>query len=438
MCPDESGCNRGPMWVTIWVTLQKHQLPAKSYPQEHAMPLTVKTIEASKSKERPYRIGDGNGLYLEVPPTGAKRWRYRFRYAGKENMISLGTYPDVTLKDARDKRDEMRLALSKGTNPADTRKEDKATLEGLNSFETIAREWHGKYAGTWTDEHAAIKLRILEANAFPWIARRAIHDITAPDILALLRRVEERGSLETAHRLRGLMGQIFRYAIATGRATHDPAADLKGALPPRKRNHFPTMTKATDIAELLNAFEGYRGSHVTRCALRLAPLTFVRPGELRQAEWEEIDHAVAEWRIPAEKMKARRVHIVPLSAQALAILEDLYPLTGNGRFLFPGVRTSAKPMSENTINAALRSLGFTKEQFTGHGFRAMASTILNEQSWNRDAIERQLAHAERNAVRAAYNHADYLEERRRMMQAWADYLDGIKKNGNVTPIRQVG
>lgn len=402
------------------------------------MPLTVKAIEAAKPKDRVYRIGDGAGLYLEVPPNGARRWRYRFRFGGKENMLSLGSYPDVTLKDARDRRDELSLLLSRGINPAEARKEDRATAAGLDSFETIAKEWHGKFKDMWTPEHAVNKLSCLEQNAFPWIGRHQIGSVGAPDILALLRRVESRGALETAHRLRGIMGQVFRYAIATGRATHDPAADLKGALPPRKRNHFPTITKPSEIAALLHAMDGYRGGHVTRCALRLAPLTFVRPGELRQAEWSEIDLNAAEWRIPAEKMKRGRLHVVPLSTQALAVLEDIQPLTGTGRYVFPGIRNSARPMSENTVNAALRSLGITKEQFTGHGFRAMASTILNEQGWNWDAVERQLSHAESNAVRAAYNHADYLEERRRMMQAWADYLDGIKKNGNVTPIRQVG
>lgn len=402
------------------------------------MPLTVKAIEAAKPKDKPHRIGDGNGLYLEIPPRGAKRWRYRYRYAGKEKMISLGTYPSVTLKDARERRDEMSRALARGINPAEARKEEKATLEGLNSFETIAREWHEKYGPNWTPEHAGIKLRCLERDAFPWLGRCPIREITAPEILDVLRRVEGRGALETAHRLRGTISQIFRYAIHTSRATHNPAADLMGALPPIKKKHFPTITKPNEIAELLRDIDGYQGGHVTRCALRLAPLTFVRPGELRHAEWQEIDFAAAEWRIPAEKMKARRTHIVPLSIQALAVLEDLYPLTGNGRFLFPGLRSSLRPMSENTVNAALRSLGYAKDRFTGHGFRSMASTLLNEQGWNRDAIERQLAHAERNEVRAAYNHADYLEERRKMMQAWADFLDGIKQNGNVTPIRQAG
>lgn len=398
------------------------------------MPLTVKAVEAAKPKDAVYRIGDGDGLYLEIPPKGAKRWRYRFRFAGKENMLSLGTYPDVTLKDARDKRDEMRFLLTKGTNPAEARKEDRAAAAGLDSFEAIAREWHGKFKDTWTPEHAVNKLSCLEQNAFPWIGKYQIQTVTAPDILALLRRIEERGALETAHRLRGIMGQIFRYAIATGRAIHDPAADLRGALPPRKKQHYPTLTKPREIAALLDAIGGYRGGHATRCALRLAPLTFVRPGELRGAEWSEIDLAAAEWRIPAEKMKLRRTHVVPLSTQALAILKDLHPVTGSGRFVFPGVRSSARPMSENTVNAALRSLGITKDQFTGHGFRAMASTLLNEQGWNRDAIERQLAHVEGNAVRAAYNHADYLEERKRMMQAWADYLDKLKEDASVAPI----
>ena len=341
-------------------------------------------------------------------------------------MLSLGTYPAVSLKAARDKRDEMSVLLSKGVNPAEARKEDKAAMAGQDSFEAVAREWHEKFKETWTPGHAVNKLVCLEQNAFPWIGKHQLESVNAPDILALLRRIEARGALETAHRLRGIIGQVFRYAIATGRATRDPAADLKGALPPRKRNHFPTITKPSEIAALLNALDGYKGGHVTRCALRLAPLTFVRPGELRHAEWSEIDMDNTEWRIPAEKMKRRRVHVVPLSTQALEVLEDIRPLTGNGRYVFPGVRNIARPMSEDTVNAAIRSLGFSQDQFTGHGFRSMASTILNEQGWNWDAVERQLAHAEGNAVRAAYNHADYLEERKRMMQAWADYLDGLK------------
>lgn len=332
------------------------------------MPLTVKAVEAAKPKNAVYRVGDGDGLYLEIPPKGAKRWRYRFRFGGKENMLSLGTYPDVTLKDARDKRDEMRLRLNKGTNPAEARKEERAAAAGLDSFEAIAREWHEKFKDTWTPEHAANKLSSLERDVFPWIGQDQAKTITAPDLLPLLRRVEERGALETAHRLRGILGSIFRYAIATARAFHDPAADLKGALPPCKRKHFATITKPTEIGALLNTIDGYKGGHVTRCALRLAPLTFARPGELRGAEWSEIDLDAAEWRIPAEKMKRGRVHVIPLSTQALAILQDLHPMTSSGRFVFPGVRSSARPMSENTVNAALRSLGVTKDQFTGHGF----------------------------------------------------------------------
>jgi integrase len=355
------------------------------------------------------------------------------RFAGKEKRLSVGVYPDVSLKDARAKRDELRRLLANGIDPGQHRQLEKVrgVEAAANSFEAVALEWLAKFDDSWTPGHAARIKRRLERDVFPWIGTRPISDITAPELLATLRRIENRGVLETAHRAMQNCGQVFRYAVATGRAERDPTGDLRGALPPTEQTHHASITEPKAIGELLRALTAYKGSLVTSCALRLAPLFFVRPGELRRAEWSEFNFEAAEWRIPGEKMKAGELHIVPLSAQAVAILRELHPLTGHGQFVFPGVRTNKRPMSENTVLAALRRMGYTTEQMTGHGFRSMASTLLNEQGWHRDAIERQLAHGERNKVRAAYNYAEHLPERRKMMQAWADYLDVLREDRKV-------
>ena len=370
----------------------------------------------------------GCGLYLEIAPTGSRWWRFKYRFAGKEKRISLGVYPDVGLKKARDKREEMRTLVADGVDPSAARKQEKlATIESTeHTFEAIAREWFEKHSPNWEASYSVKLLARLEANIFPWLGRRPIGDIKAPELLSVLRRVESRGVLETAHRLMNYCGNIFRYAIATGRADRDVSADLRGALPPSTPQHHPSITEPKGVAALLRSIDGYRGSNVTRYALQLAPLVFVRPGELRKAEWSEIDLVAGEWRIPAERMKMRSKHIVPLSKQAADILRALQPLTGEGRYVFPGARSRERPMSENTVNGGLRRLGWSGSEMTGHGFRSMASTLLNEQGWNRDAIERQLAHSERNSIRAAYNFAEHLPERRRMMQAWADYLYSLK------------
>jgi integrase len=339
-----------------------------------------------------------------------------YRVNGKRKTLALGVYSDVSLKDARERRDEARKLLVNGIDPGETRKAQKADrAEDMNTFEAVAREWFAKYSPNWVTNHANKIIRRLERDVFPWIGKRPIREINAPELLTVLRRIETRDALETAHRAMQNCGQVFRYAIATGRVERDPSADLRGALPPVKEKHYASITDPKTVRELLSAIEGYRGSFVTQCALKLAPLVFVRPGELRKAEWSEFNLEAAEWRIPAEKMKMQETHIVPLSRQAVAILRELHPLTGSGRYVFPGARTNGRPMSENTVNAALRRLGYPKDEMTGHGFRSMASTILNEQGWHRDAIERQLAHTERNAVRAAYNYAEYLPERRKMM-----------------------
>ncbi|WP_027368272.1 tyrosine-type recombinase/integrase [Desulfocurvibacter africanus] len=397
------------------------------------MPLSDTSVRNAKPESKPRKLSDGGGMFLLVTPSGGKWWRFKYRFKGKEKLLSLGVYPDVSLKEARERRDEARKLLANGIDPSETRKAEKNSQ--ADSFEEVAREWYDKFKPSWSDSHAMRILRRLEQNIFPWLGSRPIKTISAPDLLAVIRRIETRGAVETAHRALQNCGQIFRYAVACGRAERDPSGDLRGALPPSEEKHHASLTDPKAVAALLRDIDDYEGSFVTRCALRLAPLVFVRPGELRHAEWSEIDLDHAEWRIPAEKMKARTMHIVPLSKQAVEIMRELHALTGQGKYLFPSVRTSARPMSENTVNAALRRLGYSKDEMTGHGFRSMASTILNEQGWNRDAIERQLAHAERNSVRAAYNYAEFLPERRRMMQSWSDYLDALRSGTKIIPFR---
>lgn len=375
-------------------------------------------------------------MAIEVRPNGGRYWRFRYRYAGKGKMLSLGAYPEVTLAEARRRRDEARKTLGEGTNPSVHRQVEKAAAQQAvsNSFEAVAREWIGRQD---VAEVTAAKSRwLLETYAFPEIGRRPIAEITPRELLTMLRKVESNGKLETAHRLKQKCSQIYRYAILEEKTEIDPTASLRGALKTTKARHYATVTEPKAIGALLRAIDGFEGQPATLAALRLAPLVFVRPGELRKADWAEFDLDAAEWRIPAERMKMHAAHLVPLSTQALTILRDLHPLTGSGRYVFPSVRTSSRPMSENTVNAALRRMGYTKEEMTGHGFRAMASSRLNEMGWTPDAIERQLAHAESNKVREAYAHAaQYLAERRRMMQAWADYLDGLKAGGKVLPIK---
>lgn len=324
--------------------------------------------------------------------------------------------------------------LANGVDPGAVKKAQKtATVADTeNSFEVVAREWHTKFSGTWSPTHAETTLRRLQSDVFPVIGARPIGELKAPEVLTMLRRIESRGALETAHRVRTICGQVFRYAVATGRAERDPSADLKGALPPYKKSHLAAITDPKEVAPLLRAIDGYQGSFVVKCALQLAPLVFVRPGELRQAEWTEIDFDAAEWNIPAERMKMKVAHLVPLSPQAVTILRDLHALTGRSRYLFPCHRSFARPMSNNAINAALRRMGFDNDTMTGHGFRAMARTILDEVLQIRpDYIEHQLAHAVRDPNGRAYNRTAHLAERKKMMQQWADYLDGLKAGAKV-------
>lgn len=401
------------------------------------MPLTDTAVRNAKGREKPYKLSDERGLYLLVNAAG-KYWRLDYRFAGKRKTLALGVYPDVPLSKAREKRDIARKQVADGIDPSVHRKAHRAAAvdRAANSFETIAREWHTKYRSTWTRGHGDRILRRLEADVFPWLGGRPIAEIMAPELLAVLRRIESRGALETAHRAHQNCSHVFRYAVATGRAERDPSADLRGALPPARPKHHASITEPKAVGELLRAIASYGGSFISKCALRLAPLVFVRPGELRNAAWKEFDFDGAEWKIPAERMKMRAPHIVPLSTQAIAVLRELHALTGAGRYVFPGARSNGRPMSENTVNAALRRLNYGSDEMTGHGFRSMASTLLNEAGWNRDAIERQLAHAERDEIRGAYNYAEYLPERRRMMQAWADFLSSLEAGADVIPLRR--
>jgi len=399
------------------------------------MPLTDTAIRNAKLQNKQYKLTDEKGMYVLVNKAG-KYFRLDYRFAGKRKTLALGVYPDVTLAEAREKRYDARKLITNGIDPGQVRKVKKSIQieQTENSFEAIAREWHGKYSSKWADSHAKKLIRRLELYIFPWLGSRPIAEITPPELLAVLRRVESKGVHETAHRAQQNCGQVFRYAIATGRAERDPSADLRGALAPVKHGRMATITDPKKIGELLRAIDGYEGTTVAKCALKLAPLVFVRPGELRHAEWAEMDLDTAEWRIPAEKMKMKDPHIVPLSTQAVEILNEIQPITSQGRYVFPSIRTNSRPMSNNTVLAALRRMGYGKEEMSGHGFRAMASTVLHEQGWPSDIIERQLAHAERNSIKAAYNHAQHLPERRKMMQAWADYLDTLKINGRIIPI----
>lgn len=393
------------------------------------MPLTDTAIRNAKFQNKQFKMTDEKGMYLLVNKSG-KYFRLDYRFAGKRKTLALGVYPEVKLAEAREKRDENRKMISAGTDPAQVRKVQKSIQveRAENSFEAVAREWHGKHSAKWAESHAKKIVRRLELYIFPWLGSRPVADISSPELLSILRKIESKGIGETAHRAKQNCGQVFRYAIATGRAERDPSADLRDALTPVNHGRMATITDPKKIGGLLRAIDGYEGTPVAKCALKLAPLVFVRPGELRHAEWSEIDFDACEWRIPAGKMKMKAPHFVPLSSQSLTVLKEILPITGEGRYVFSSVRTSSRPMSENTVLAALRRMGYTKDEMSGHGFRAMASTILHEQGWPSDVIERQLAHAERNSMKAAYNYAQHLPERRKMMQKWADYLDELKES----------
>lgn len=400
------------------------------------MALNDVAVRKAKAEAKPYKMSDGGGLFLLVQSNGSKYWRLAYRYLGKQKTLAIGVYPDVPLTLARERRDAARKLLAQDIDPGEHKKATKAAKaeRGANSFEVVAREWFAKHSKTLAATHSVRILRRFEKDIFPWVGGKPIADITAPELLSVARRIESRGALETAHRALQNCGQVLRYAVATGRALRDVTGDLKGALPPARETHLAAVTEPAQVAPMLRAFDSYTGSFVTKCALRLAPLVFVRPGELRQAEWADIELDAAEWRYTVTKTQTP--HLVPLSRQAVGILRELHALTGSGRYVFPGARTSERPMSDNAILAAMRRMNIGKDEMTGHGFRAMARTILDEVLGVRpDFIEHQLAHAVRDPNGRAYNRTAHLEERRKMMQLWADYLDKLKAGTNVIPIR---
>jgi integrase len=392
--------------------------------------LSDTAIRKAQPGDKPRKLADGRGLYLLVNPSGSRLWRFKYRHLGKEKLLSLGPYPDVPLAAARDRRDAARKLVAAGIDPSDQRKAEKAAGAELaaNSFEVIAREWFERYRPSWKPSHGDRILARLERDVFPRIGSRPVAQVTPPVVLEVVRRIEARGALETAHRALANVGQVMRYAIATGRAERDPTPDLRGALPPVKPQHFAAVTEPAAVGDLLRAIEGYNGTAVTRAALRLAPLLFVRPGELRAMRWAEVDLAAREWRFIVPKTGTP--HVVPLADQAAGVLGELHALTGRGVYAFPGARSDKRCMSENAVLYALRGLGIEKDTMTGHGFRAMARTILDEVLGFRvDLIEHQLAHAVKDANGRAYNRTAHLPERRKMMQAWADYLDKLKAGG---------
>lgn len=405
--------------------------------------LTDVKCRNAKPGQKPVKLSDEKGLFLLVAPAGGKWWRLRYRYQGAEKMLSLGTYPEISLADARERRDGARKLLAQGIDPSAARKAEKAGEVALaETFEIVAREWHERFKTTWTAGHADRILTSLEKDAFPWIGSRPINELTPPEVLAVARRVESRGALESAHRLVGNIGMACRFAVATGRAESDPTASLKGALPPAKSTRMPALTQPWDVGGLLRSIDAYAGSFVVKAALRLLPHVVCRPGELRFAEWREfdLDDERPTWNIPPERMKMRRRHVVPLSKQAVAILKELHPLTGDGKLLFPSERTRKRPISENTLNAALRRMGYTKDQMVSHGWRAIFSTTMNEMGWPSDAIERQLAHAEKSKVRGAYDRSQHLAKRREMLEFWSNYLDRLRDGdgaGKITPLFRV-
>jgi len=393
------------------------------------MPLTDTKLRTMKPTDRTQKLFDEKGMYLEVTPKGGRYWRLKYRIDGKEKRLSFGVYPEVSLKDAREKRTEARKLIAKGVDPGDVRKAEKAgRLEnGANTFEVVAREWFARNSRDWAETYSSKVIRRLEMYVFPWLGGKPISSIKAPELLMVIRRTEDTGARETARRTLFLCGQVFRYAVATARAEHDCSADLKGAVTKPKPTHFAAITDPSKVGDVLRALDGYQGTPVVQAALRIAPLVFVRPGELRQAEWKDIDLEAAEWRFNASK--TGQEHIVPLATQAVGILSDLKPITGNGRYVFPSAtsRKGDRAMSDNAVLSAMRRMGIDKGEMSGHGFRAMARTILDEVlGFRPDFIEHQLAHAVRDPNGRAYNRTAHLPERRKMMQAWADYLDTLK------------
>jgi len=405
------------------------------------MPLTDRAAKAAQAKEKPYKLSDEKGMYLEVTPKGQKYWRCKYRYGGKEKRLALGVYPEVSLKEARNKRDSARKQLEQGIDPSAAKQANKAAqiLSGENSFEAVALEWFKTKMGDKSKSHQDRTLRSLQKDLFPPLGRYPINDITPPQLLAALRKIESRGAIETAKRAKQTSGQIFRFAIATGRAERDPSADLAGALQTAKEKHLAAITDPKEAGKLLVAIDNYQGTATVCAALKLSPLLFCRPGELRHMEWQEINWEESQWEIPANKGGENRKinfdHIIPLSQQSLEILSEQQLLTGQGKYVFPSVRSLSRPLSENGVRTALRTMGYDNETMTPHGFRAMARTILDEILGERvELIEHQLAHAVKDSLGRAYNRTTHLPERKRMMQRWADYLDSLKNQASSTNI----
>ena len=402
------------------------------------MALTAIAVKQAKPKDKPYKLADGKGMYLLINPNGAKYWRLKYRYAGKEKTLAMGVYPDISLEKARDQRDEAKRLLFDHVDPGVAKKLRKLAVyeNETNSFEMLAREWFETRMIDKSNSHQKRTWSSLKKDLFPPLGNRPINQITAPELLMALRKIEARGAIETAHRAKQTAGQIFRYAIVTGRAERDPSADLKGALKNPIKTHLAAITDPKEVGKLMVAIEGFQGTPTVKTALLLSPLIFTRPGELRHMEWEEINWEEERWELPAEKMKMKQPHIVPLSTQALHLLKEHHRLTGRVKYVFPSARGASRPLSENGVRTALRTLGYDNETMTPHGFRAMARTILDEVlNYRTDWIEHQLAHAVRDANGRAYNRTAHLAGRREMMQGWADYLDQLRAQalaGNVT------
>jgi len=398
------------------------------------MPLTDTAIRATRVQDKPFKLFDGGGLFLLVTPSGGKWWRLKYRYGGKEKLLSLGTYPEIGLKDARERREAARKLIANGADPSAERKKIKieSLLGAASTFNAVADEWFQKKSSKLAAVTQAKIKAILRNDLRPWLGTRPIKEISAHELLMAIRRIESRGANELAHRALRIASQVFQYGIAASLVERNPATDLRGALESVVVKHHASITNPKEVGALLRAIDGYTGTFAVKCALLLAPLLFVRPGELRQAEWAEINLDRAEWDIPASKMKMKQPHLVPLCMQAIGILRELRPLTGNGRFVFPSIRTGERPMSENTVNGALRRLGYRNDEIVGHGFRAMARTILDEVlGFRPDYIEHQLAHAVKDPNGRAYNRTAHLAERRKMMQAWADSLDRLKTGAEI-------
>jgi integrase len=392
------------------------------------MPLTDTRIRTLKYTGKPAKYADGGGLHLYVSSSGKKLWRMTYYYEKKEKVLSFGEYPVISLENARAKRLDTKQLLAQGIDPGAQKKAIKEAQrsEVNDTFQTIAKEWHETRTSDFTEKHRGTVMYRMEKYIFPFIGGEHIARMEAPDILAVVKPLEHKGQNETARRILQIISQVYRYAVVTGRAKRNPATDLHGALRPRKVVHRAAITEPAKVAQLLRNCDSYEGYFPIICALRLAPLVFVRPTELRAAEWSEFNFESKEWRIPAQRMKMKQMHIVPLAKEAMAILEELHAYSGSGKYLFPSIRTETRPLSDATLLNALRRMGYAKDEMCTHGFRSIASTLLNELGYNRDWIERQLAHGERNDVRAAYNYAEYLPERRRMMEEWADYLTNLK------------